>query len=416
MTAALIAVPALSLVIWLYLVLLHGRFWRCDQVLNQDAGPTSALSPEVVVVVPARNEAAVIGQSLKSLLCQNYHGPFRVVLVDDHSDDGTRATAERVADESGAARRLTITGARPLPPGWSGKLWAVSEGVAKAAKLSPAARYLLLTDADIHHDSGSISRLVAKAEAEKLDLVSLMVLLDHSGFWAGLLIPAFVFFFQKLYPFPWVNTPGHRMAAAAGGCILVRRDALVKAGGIERIRGALIDDCTLGAVIKAGPGKLWLGLTTRLVSLRPYTRFGEIWDMVARTAYTQLHYSPLLLLGALLGMVLTYLVAPLAVLTLPLHHSWPAAVLGLATWGLLACAYQPTLRLYGKPAAAALLLPMVGFMYSLMTVASAVRHWRGRGGQWKGRTYQAAGKSASASGAGPEPGPESRPGPGRKAE
>ena len=397
---ALIAVPALSLAIWLYLVLLHGRFWRCDQTLDEDGPPPALGWPEVAVVVPARNEAAVIGQSLGSLLRQDYRGPFRVVLVDDHSEDGTGAVAERVAQASGAARRLVVAEAGPLPAGWSGKLWAVSEGVAAAAGLAPGARYLLLTDADISHDAGSLSRLVAKAEAERLDLVSLMVLLDHGGFWAGLLIPAFVFFFQKLYPFPRVNDPGHDMAAAAGGCILVRRDSLEKAGGIARIRGALIDDCTLGAVIKAGPGKLWLGLTTRLISLRPYTRFGEIWDMVARTAYTQLRYSPVLLLGALLGMALTYLAAPLAVLSLPLHHSWPAAALGLAAWGLIAFAYQPTLRLYGKPATDGLLLPMVGFLYSLMTVASAVRHWRGRGGQWKGRTYQAGGDGATASGAG----------------
>lgn len=400
MAVALIAVPALSLAIWLYLLLLHGRFWRCDQTLDDDGASPALGWPEVAVVVPARNEAAVIGQSLGSLLRQDYRGRFRVVLVDDHSEDATAAIAERVAEAAGAARRLVVAEAAPLPAGWSGKLWAVSEGVAVAAALAPEARYLLLTDADISHDAGSLSRLVAKAEAERLDLVSLMVLLDHEGFWAGLLIPAFVFFFQKLYPFPQVNDPSHEMAAAAGGCILVRRDSLEKAGGIARIRGALIDDCTLGKVIKEGPGKLWLGLTTRLISLRPYTRFGEIWDMVARTAYTQLRYSPLLLLGALLGMAFTYLVAPLAVLTYPLHGSWIAAALGLVTWGLIAFAYQPTLRLYEKPATDALLLPLVGFLYSLMTVASAVRHWRGRGGQWKGRTYQAGGDGATASDAG----------------
>ena len=400
MAAALIAAPALSLAIWLYLLLLHGRFWRCKQMLDDDGAPPPLGWPEVMVVVPARNEAAVIGQSLGSLLRQDYRGRFRIVLVDDHSEDGTAAIAEQVAAESGASRRLIVAEAGPLPAGWSGKLWAVSEGVAAAAVLAPEARYLLLTDADISHDAGSLSRLVAKAEAERLDLVSLMVLLDHTGFWPGLLIPAFVFFFQKLYPFPQVNDPNHEKAGAAGGCILVRRDSLEKAGGIARIRGALIDDCTLGAVIKAGPGRLWLGLTTRLISLRPYGQFSEIWQMVARTAYTQLNYSPLLLLGALVGMTFTYLVPPLAALTLPLHHSWPAAALGLVTWSLIAFAYQPTLRLYGKPAADGLLLPMVGFLYSLMTVASAVHHWRGRGGQWKGRTYQAGGDGATASGAG----------------
>ncbi|MEI6558336.1 MAG: glycosyltransferase [Rhodospirillaceae bacterium] len=405
MSAVLIAASGLSLAIWLHLLFFHGRFWRCDQRLDEDGPPPAAGWPEVVVVVPARNEATVIGQSLGSLLHQDYRGRFRIVLVDDHSEDGTRAIADQVAVAANATRRLAVTGARPLPAGWSGKLWAVSEGVTHAAELAPEARYLLLTDADISHDAGSLSRLVARAEAERLDLVSLMVLLDHNGFWAGLLIPAFVFFFQKLYPFPWVNSPGHPMAAAAGGCILVRRQALEAAGGIARIRGALIDDCTLGAVIKAGPGRIWLGLTSRLISLRPYTRFGEIWDMVARTAYTQLRYSPLLLLGTVSAMALTYLAAPLAVLTAPLHQVWLAAALGLAAWGLIVVAYRPTLTLYGKPAAAALLLPMVGFLYSLMTVASAARHWRGRGGQWKGRTYQASpagGDCASAAGAGRE--------------
>jgi hopene-associated glycosyltransferase HpnB len=277
--------------------------------------------------------------------------------------------------------------------GWSGKLWAVSEGTARAAAINPQARYLWLTDADIGHDPGSLRRLVAKAEADRLDLVSLMVLLDHHGFWAGLLIPAFVFFFQKLYPFPWVNDHAHPMAAAAGGCILVRRNALEAVGGIARIRGALIDDCTLGAVIKAGSGgrrgRLWLGLTTRLVSLRPYRRFGEIWDMVVRSAYTQLNHSPWLLLGTVLGMILTYLVAPVAILTWPLHHLAVPTLAGLATGSLMVVACRPTLQLYRKPPAAALLLPMVGLLYSLMTVASAVRSWRGRGGQWKGRVTQA---------------------------
>ena len=400
MSALIIALPALALVIWVYLLCFHGRFWRCDQRLDEDGPPPALGWPEVVVVVPARNEAAVIGRSLGSLLRQDYAGPYRIILVDDHSEDGTAAVAEAAATAAGAMDRLVIAGARPLPAGWSGKLWAVSEGVAQAAVLAPEARYLLLTDADISHDAGSLSRLVAKAEAERLDLVSLMVLLDHEGFWAGLLIPAFVFFFQKLYPFPRVSDPLDPMAAAAGGCILVRRDTLDKAGGIARIRGALIDDCALGKAVKEAPGRLWLGLTTRLISLRPYTRFREIWDMVARTAYTQLAYSPLLLLGCLVGMTLTYLVAPLAVLTWPLHGSLAAALLGLAAWGLITVAYRPTLELYNKPAADGPLLPLVGFLYSLMTVASAVRHWRGRGGQWKGRTYQAGGDGATASGTG----------------
>jgi hopene-associated glycosyltransferase HpnB len=394
MTLALTAASVLALVIWLYLLLLHGSvgsgFWRCDQRLDTSQDPEPVAWPAVVAVVPARNEAAVIGASLAGLLAQDYPGRFQVVLVDDASEDATGAIAKRLTMTTD---RLTVTPARALPAGWSGKLWAVSEGINRATALNPEARYLWLTDADIGHDPGSLRRLVAKAEAHRLDLVSLMVLLDHRGFWAGLLIPAFVFFFQKLYPFPWVNDHTHPTAAAAGGCILVRRGALDAAGGIARIRGALIDDCTLGAVIKAGTGRrrgrIWLGLTTRLVSLRPYSRFGEIWDMVVRSAYTQLHHSPWLLMGAVLGMVLTYLVAPVSVLTWPLHQEMVAAALGLTAWTLMVAAYRPTLRLYGKPWAAALLLPVVGLLYSLMTVASAVRAWRGRGGQWKGRITQA---------------------------
>ncbi len=400
MTVPLTVAAALALIIWLYLVLFHGWFWRCDQRLDQDNGPAPNLWPAVVAVVPARNEESVIGASLSTLLAQDYPGRFRVVLVDDHSEDATRAIAEGLTDQAG---RLAVASARPLPIGWSGKLWAVSEGVARAAVLAPEARYLLLTDADIGHDPGSLRRLVAKAEANHLDLVSLMVLLDHRGFWAGLLIPAFVFFFQKLYPFRWVNDPSHRMAAAAGGCILVRHDSLAAIGGIARIRGALIDDCTLGAAIKAGAGgrrgRLWLGLTSRLVSLRPYSRFGEIWAMVVRSAYTQLNHSPLMLAGALLGMVVTYLMAPAIVLSAPWRPASEALATGLAlgAWMLMAAAYLPTLRLYRKPLVAALLLPLVGLLYSCMTFASAVRHWRGRGGQWKGRVYQASLEGAAGS-------------------
>ena len=392
MSLALTVASGLALVVWLYLFLFRGRFWLCDQRLpapGTSPDPDPAAWPSVVAVVPARDEEGVIRTSLSTLLAQDYPGRFHVVLVDDASQDATRAIALELA---GTDDRLTVASARPLPAGWSGKLWAVSEGLRQAAIQDPEACYVWLTDADIGHDPGNLRRLVAKAEAQRLDLVSLMVLLNHRGLWAGLLIPAFVFFFQKLYPFRWVNTPTRPDAAAAGGCILVRRDALEAVGGIARIRGALIDDCTLGAVIKAGvngqPGRLWLGLSTRAVSLRPYSRFREIWDMVIRSAYTQLNHSPWLLAGAVLGMVLTYLTAPIVVLTWSFHQVDLAALFGIAAWFLMVVAYQPTLRLYRKPRMAAWLLPVVGFLYSLMTIASAVRHWRGRGGQWKGRVTQ----------------------------
>jgi hopene-associated glycosyltransferase HpnB len=390
MNDILIASALMPAAIWLYLVLGHGGFWRADQRLEGEPAAGPSTWPAVTVIVPARNEEAVIGPCLASLTAQDYPGRLRIVLVDDHSTDATRGVAEAVAAGAEAGARMAIVGARPLPPGWSGKLWALAEGVRQAAELTPDAPWLLLTDADICHDPHSVRRLVGKAVGEERDLVSLMVLLDHRGLWAGLLIPAFVYFFQKLYPFPWVNDPGRSMAAAAGGCILVRRTMLERIGGIARIRGALIDDCTLAGAVKQAGGRLWLGLTRDLISLRPYTRFGEIWDMVARTAYTQLRYSPWLLVGTLAGLAATYLLAPLLVLTAPWHGSEAALAVALAAWGMMAGSYAPTLRLYAKPPMTAGLLPLVALLYSLMTLASALRHWRGRGGQWKGRVYQAA--------------------------
>ncbi len=386
MSHALTGAAILSLAIWAYLLISRGGFWRADQRLPDDL-PAPPSWPAVVAVVPARDEAAVIERSLASLLDQDYPGALAIVLVDDHSTDGTGAIAAGLA--CGTAGRLAVIQAPPLPPGWSGKLWALAAGLDHPAARDPAVHHVLLTDADIAHDPGSVRRLVAKAEAERLDLVSLMVRLDAAGFWARLLIPAFVFFFQKLYPFPWVNDPGRSEAAAAGGCVLVRRSALEAAGGIAAIRGELIDDCALARTIKRRPGSggIWLGLTGRVRSLRPYAALADIWSMVARTAFTQLRHSALLLAGTLAAMILTYLVPPAAALSWPLHGDWVAALAGLGAWLAMAVAVQPSLRLYGRPGAEALLLPVAGLLYSLMTVASALRHWRGRGGQWKGRVH-----------------------------
>ncbi|NYZ16710.1 glycosyltransferase [Azospirillum sp. RWY-5-1] len=386
----LAALALLSLAIWTHLLAFRGGFWRADQRLPRADGHHSATG--VVAVVPARDEEAVVGEALRALLAQE-HGNLRVVLVDDHSRDRTRAIADAVAaDHPG---RLTVTGTEPLPPGWTGKLWALAAGVRAARAVAPDATHILLCDADIRMEPDTLPRLLAKAEpgveAGRLDLVSLMVRLDDRGFWGGLLVPAFVFFFQMLYPFPWVNDPRARTAAAAGGCVLVRRDALERAGGIEAIRGALIDDCTLAAAVKRAGGRIWLGLADSARSLRDNGGFDGVWNMVARTAYTQLHHSPLLLIGTLAGMALTFLVPPLLALALPLHGNGWAAAAGLAVWVAMGVAYSPTLRLYGRPIASGLLLPLVAALYSLMTVASALRHWRGRGGQWKGRVYPADG-------------------------
>ena len=394
----LTAAAGLSLGIWIYLILLRGGFWRADARLEAARWPPPEGSPPegspcewppVAALVPARNEAPVIGAAVASLLAQDYPGDLRVIVIDDGSDDDTAAEARAAAARAGAAERLSVVAARPPEPGWTGKPWALSEGLARAADLDPPPRFLWLSDADIAHGTATLGRLVAKAEREKLDLVSLMVALSCEGWWERLLIPAFVFFFQKLYPFAWVADKGRSTAAAAGGCVLLNAEALAAIGGFAAIGDALIDDCALAARIKAaarGRGRgIWLGLAEDSRALRPYGGLAPVWDMVARSAYSQVRRSPLLLAGTLLGMTLTYLVPPLAVLSLPLHGQGAAAAPGLAAWALSAVAISPTLRLYRQPLWLAPLLPLAALLYTAMTVDSAWRHWRGRGGAWKGR-------------------------------
>jgi hopene-associated glycosyltransferase HpnB len=375
---------ALALAAWLYLVFGHGRFWRGDQRLGADL-PEPRSWPSVCAVVPARNEADVIERSLGSLLDQRYPGRLRVVLVDDHSEDGTGDAARRLAASHAKGDRLRVARSEPLPAGWVGKMWAVHTGVSHAAEHAPDAELLLLTDADVVHHPDNLERLVRKAESGRLDLVSLMVRLHCRSGWERLLVPAFVYFFQKLYPFPLINDPRSRVAGAAGGCMLVRADALARAGGIEAVRDAIIDDCTLGALLKRG-GPVWVGLSADEESVRPYAGLRDIWDMVARSAYTQLRYSPLLLVGTLAGLALLYLAPPFAALAWPWHGSGFAAACGAAAWALMAWSYQPTLRLYGLPAAFGLALPLAGALYAAMTLDSARRHARGRGAAWKGRS------------------------------
>ena len=382
---SLMALALVALAGWLGQLTLRGGFWRADQRLV--AVPQAlAHGPAVVAVIPARNEAPVIGRAIASLLGQDYPGRLSIVLVDDHSEDGTADRARRAAVELGVQDRLTILAGASLPAGWTGKLWALEQGIRHAAALD-GAPYLLLTDADIVHDARNLRRLVAKAEAEALDLVSLMALLYCRSWWERLLIPAFVFFFQMLYPFPLMNDGRSRVAAAAGGCILVRREPLARVGGLAPIRGAVIDDCALARLIKHQGGRIWLGLSQTVSSVRPYDRLDDIWRMVARSAYTQLGYSPLLLASAVLGMILLFLVPPgLVILGLLLDAPIILALAHLA-WALMTVAYWPTLNLYGHPTVATLLLPLAAFLYTAMTVDSALRHWRGQGGAWKGRTY-----------------------------
>jgi len=375
------ALAALSLAIWVHLLVARGGFWRQRSEPPPDP---PARWPEVVAIVPARDEAATIGRAVASLLRQNYPGRLSIVLVDDHSSDGTAEAARAAERGLGGARAapLDIVPARPLPGGWTGKLWAVSEGLHHIEESGSSAEHVLLTDADIEHDPGNLAELVARMERGGLDLASLMVKLRCVSLAERALVPAFVFFFQLLYPFAWVGDERRKTAAAAGGCMLIRRAALARAGGIARIRGALIDDCALGRMLKQG-GAIWLGLAEKTRSLRAYPRLGDIWRMIARTAYTQLDHSPLLLGATLLGMTMTYLVPPvLSVL------GGTAAILAALGWVAMTIAFVPTLRLYRQPLAMAPLVPLVALFYMAATVDSARRHRQGRGGEWKGRVQQ----------------------------
>jgi hopene-associated glycosyltransferase HpnB len=372
MTVPLVVV-ILSLGAWIYLLAFRGGFWRARQRDDLDEPAEPQTWPDVVAVVPARNEADVIAQAVGSLRRQDYPGPFRIIVVDDDSDDGTDDAA-RAAEGS---HPLEVIAGAPLAEGWTGKLWAQSQGVARAAASAP--KYVLFTDADISHERTNVRRLVARAEAGELALTSLMARLMVRSGWERLLIPSFVFFFQMLFPFAWVNDPARPTAAAAGGCMLVRREALERAGGLAAIRDNIIDDCALARLVKRH-GPIWLGLTRRVQSLRPYASLGEIARMVSRSAYAQLGLSPLLLAGTLVGLAIVF-VAP-AVLWLVPGRAQPFSLLA---WVIMAVAMQPTLRVYRLWGVWSLTLPFAAALYGAFTLWSAIQHWRGRGGQWKGR-------------------------------
>ena len=378
---ALVIFGVLPLVIWAGLLVAHGGFWRASERDDRAPPPPPESWPSVTAVVPARDEADVIARSIGSLLAQDYPGDFRVILVDDNSSDGTADAARDEAQRLGRADRLTVISGKPLAAGWTGKLWAVSQGVAHAeAPESDSGRpkYLWLTDADIGHAPDNLRSLVARAEAGRMALVSLMAQLHCRTRAERFLIPAFVFFFQMVYPFARVNRPGPT-AAAAGGCMLARRDALAEAGGIAAIRNALIDDCAMGALMKA-KGPIWLGLTHRAVSLRPYETAGEIGRMVSRSAYAQLDYSPVKLTGVVLGMLLVYM-DPVAAIML---FGPPVFLLGLITYLLMALSFQPMLRFYKVSPFWGFALPAIGAAYTVFTVQSAVQMWRGRARPQKG--------------------------------
>ena len=368
----------LALAIWLFLLIGRGGFWLTWQD-DRDVPAAPARWPSVTAVVPARNEADVIAQSIAGLLRQDYPGTFRIVLVDDGSDDGTADRALAATGDNGR-RLLDVLRGAPVPARWTGKVWAQHQGIQRATSSDDRPDYLLLTDADICHAADTLRSLIARAERQHLVLVSLMAELSCRSWAERFLIPAFVFFFQMLYPFAWVSDRDRALAAAAGGCMLVRREALECIGGIAAIKSEIIDDCALARRLKT-QGGIWLGLTHRAVSLRPYTGMSEIGRMVSRSAYAQLGYSPLLLAGTVAGLAITYATPPL----LALFGSGIAQAAGLAAWLLMAAAFQPMLRFYRASPLWGVALPVIAGTYSVFTLQSAVAVWRGQGGIWKGR-------------------------------
>ncbi|VVD94579.1 glycosyl transferase family 2 [Pandoraea iniqua] len=392
-------IAALSLAIWIYLLISQGGFWRARERddLDEDRLPVPDVWPTVAVIIPARNEAESIGQVVELLCRQDYAGRLRIIVVDDQSNDGTADLARQAAARAaadGLTRHVDVLSGQPLPGGWTGKMWAVRQGVAFASDPATnddgvAPEYLLHTDADIAHSPDNVRHLVTRATGDNRVLVSLMAKLRCTAWFERTLIPAFVLFFQMLYPFAWVNDPKKRMAAAAGGCMLIHRRSLEAGGGIEAIRDEIIDDCAMGRLLKK-QGSIWLGLTERAMSVRPYDNLGEIRKMVSRTAYAQLQYSPVLLAGTIVSLLLTFIVPP----ALTIFGSGIAQWLGFFAWVAMTISYVPMLRFYRQPTSFGPMLPLVAALYTVFTFDSALQHWRGRGGMWKGRA-QARGQQSS---------------------
>ena len=377
MMAASITIAMIGVAIWAYLILARGAYWHASvRDVTRIAG-ISGPWPAVAAVIPARNESDYIARSMRSLLRQDYRGPLTIVVVDDDSEDGTGAVATDAAAGDGRLRVIRTTGPAA---GWTGKLWAVSQGIAAAEASHP--EYLLLTDADIEHAPDTLSWLVLQSMAGRFVLTSLMAKLRCVSLAEKIHVPAFIYFFQMLYPFAWVSRADSSMAAAAGGCMLVRADALASVGGIASIRGALIDDCSLAAELKT-VGPIWLGLTNRAQSIRPYPTFADVAGMVSRSAYSQLRYSLLALTGTILGMTITFVAPP----ALALFASGLPRYLGLLAWGAMSLSFVPTLRYYRLSPIWSVALPGIALLYMTYTLHSAYQHFRRRGGQWKGRVH-----------------------------
>jgi hopene-associated glycosyltransferase HpnB len=378
-------IACLVLAVWIYLVAFHGGFWLMRERDDAVEPEPPRAWPSVAAIIPARDEASVLPKSLGSLLAQDYAGKFSIIVVDDQSSDATAAVARSLA--ANAKFDVAIVPGQTLPRGWTGKVWAMHQGVAHVEAAADPPDYLLFTDADIEYTSDALRHLVARAKTHDLVLTSIMAKLNCESLAERALIPAFVFFFQMLYPFSWVNDPTAKTAAAAGGCMLVGRRALDRAGGIAKIRSALIDDCALAALLKK-EGPIWLGLSNRVRSLRAYPRFGDIRRMVARSAYAQLRFSSFLLIATLFAMIFTYLIPPF----IAFNGNFPANFIALAAWALMALAYLPILQFYRIFPLLAVVLPVIAAAYAAFTFDSAYQHWLGRGGLWKGRSQALAAK------------------------
>ena len=387
-------IASLCCIVWVYLLAGRGGFWRAQQRDDtlQSTFPEDMHWPRVVAVMPARDEAMVIGETIGSLLRQDYRGSFAVIVVDDHSSDGTAAAAIQAAAAGSASGRVTVLAAPSLPDGWTGKLWAMHHGASHTQALPEPPDYLLFADADTHYADDTLTELVRRTVRDRLVLTSLMARLHCQSFAERALIPAFIFFFQMLYPFAWVNRADRATAAAAGGCMLVHRRTLQAAGGLEAIRGEIIDDCALARLLKRR-GPIWLGLTERVRSVRAYASLAEIRRMIVRSAYAELRFSPWLLAGATAAMILTYLAPP----ALALFGSGAAQLVGALAWAQMALAFQPILRFYAVSPWWGLALPAIAATYIAFTLDSAYQHRRGRGGAWKGRVHREA-SSREASG------------------
>ncbi|HEV3041639.1 MAG TPA: glycosyltransferase [Candidatus Angelobacter sp.] len=373
----------ISLLIWIYLLAARGEFWRVRHLIPPESGP-GKIQGTVAVIIPARNEAGVLAKSLRSLLDQSCSEFLHIFVVNDSSTDSTAEIAREAAASAGKTI-LTVLEGQPLPSGWSGKVWAMHQGVESARKLNP--RFLLFADADIVHQPESVSRLVALAEAGAFDMASYMVKLHCETLAERFLIPAFVFFFFKLYPPRWIVDPKRRTAGAAGGCILLRPEVLDRCGGLVSIRNEIIDDCALARQVKRTGGRLWLGLTNSAKSIRPYRSLGEIGRMISRTAFNQLNHSTVLLFMSLLGLFMTYLLPPLLLFS----HSWPARTLGAVTWIAMALSYLPVVRFYRLNPLWTITLPLITLYYMGATLHSAIQFWSGKGGKWKGRVQDVRG-------------------------